>query len=203
MEIRLSSVGAPRSFARLFRMIYSLSLETALLLTGLVLIVVHLLALGTREKLRTELKTFPRSSFWGSVLIFAVTVWALWLISTIDLGEFSNWRMRLKVIVPVAGILAWRYVPEFLAVRALGMLVLLAAEPLLEAAWLRPETSRLLLVVLVYAWVSFALFWIGMPYTLRDQIDWLLRTPARWKYGCYAGVACGAVLLISRWTLHR
>jgi len=105
--------------------------------------------------------------------------------------------------VPVLGFLTWRYVPEFLAVRALGMLVLLAAEPLLEAAWLRPEMSRLLLVTLVYVWICFALFWIGMPYTLRDQIDWLLRTPARLKYACSAGIAYGAVLLISRWTLHR
>jgi hypothetical protein len=83
------------------------------------------------------------------------------------------------------------------------MLVLLAAEPLLEAAWLRPEVSRLLLVTLVYVWITFALFWIGMPYTLRDQIDWVLRVPARWKIGCFAGIAYGAALLISRWTLHR
>ena len=136
-------------------------------------------------------------------MIFAATVWSWWLVSTIDLGEFSNWRTRLEIIVPAAGVLAWLYVPEFLAVRALGMLVLLAAEPLLESAWLRPEMSRLLLVALVYVWVSFALFWIGTPYTLRDQIDWLLRTPARWKYACSGGIAYGAMLLISRWTLHR
>jgi len=184
-------------------MIYSLTLETALLLTGLALIAAHLIALGTAEKVQSELKTFPRSSFWGTILIFAATIWAWWLVKTIDLGEFSNWRMRLEVIVPVLGFLTWRYVPEILAVRALGMRVLLAAEPLLEAAWLRPEMSRLLLVTLVYVWICFALFWIGMPYTLRDQIDWLLRTPARLKYACSAGIAYGAVLLISRWTLHR
>ena len=43
-----------------------------------------------------------------------------------------------------------RFVDEFLAVRALGILCLLAAEPLLDAAFLRPETSRLLVTVLAY-----------------------------------------------------
>ena len=37
---------------------------------------------------------------------------------------------------------------------ALGMIALLAAEPILEAAFLRPETSRLLVVVLAYVWIE-------------------------------------------------
>ena len=28
-------------------------------------------------------------------------------------------------------------------------------------------------MTLVYVWIVFAMFWIGMPYTLRDQIAWL------------------------------
>ena len=183
-------------------MIYSLTLETALLLTGLALIAGHLLALGMAEKVQAELRAFPRSRFWGTVLIVAATLWSWWLVKTIDLGEFSNWRPRLIVIVPLAGIAAWLYVPEFLAVRALGMLTLLTAEPLLESAWMRPEMSKLWLVSLVYVWISFALFWIGTPYTLRDQIAWVTKSP-RWKLLCGAGLAYGAVLLISRWTLHR
>ena len=51
-----------------------------------------------------------------------------------------------------------------------GILCLLAAEPLLEAAFLRPETSRLLVTMLAYLMIVVGLFWVTMPYLLRDQI---------------------------------
>jgi hypothetical protein len=28
-------------------------------------------------------------------------------------------------------------------------------------------------VTLVYLWIIFGMFWVGMPYTLRDQISWI------------------------------
>ena len=65
----------------------------------------------------------------------------------------------LLVVILVATFLTFRYVDEFLAVRALGILLLLLAEPLIEAAFLRPEAGRLLLVALAYAWPSSA--WSG------------------------------------------
>ena len=80
------------------------------------------------------LRTLPRSKSAGLLLLVIVTVWS-WLLATyIDLGEFSNWRLRLQIFIPIAAFLTWQYVDEFLAARALGMIVLLAAEPLLEAA---------------------------------------------------------------------
>lgn len=177
-------------------MIYTLKLETALILTGLWLVVTHGLALLKGAAAREWLRQLPRSKGLGTALLIAATVWSWWLIATIDLGEFSNWRDRLKVIIPVAAVLTYLYADEFLAARSLGMLVLLAAEPLLEAAFLRPELTRLFLVTLVYVWIVFAMFWIGMPYTLRDQIAWLGASDRRWRGAAIAGVAYGVLLLI-------
>lgn len=184
-------------------MIYTLSLKIALLLVGLVLIVAHGLALLNREPVQAGMRAFPRSPAWGIVLLFVAAVWSWWLIKTIDLGEFSNWRSRLLLFIPIATLLTWRYVDEFLAVRALGMVSLLVAEPLLEAAWMRPEMGKLPLVILVYVWIGFALFWIGMPYTLRNQIEWVQRSPVRWRNACLAGILYGVALLTLSLTLHR
>ncbi|MEQ1861120.1 MAG: hypothetical protein ABMA13_14460 [Chthoniobacteraceae bacterium] len=185
-------------------MIYSLSLETALLLAGCILIVAHLAAFFQPEPVQGWLKAFPRSSFWGAVLIVAAGAWFWWLGMTMDLHEFSTWRPLLKFGVPVATFLTWRYVPEFLSVRALGMLVLLGAEAVLEAAWQRPELSRLWLVSLVYVWITAALFWVGMPYTLRDQIGWATANSRRWNLLALGGVAYGVLLVLIRvLTLHR
>ncbi len=93
-------------------------------------------------------------------------------------------------------ILAWLYVEEFLAARALGMLLLLAAEVLLESAALRSEPTRLLLVVLAYVWVLSGLFMVGMPYLLRDAVNLATASTRRWKLACFGGVAYGAALLV-------
>ena len=78
-------------------------------------------------------------------------------------------------------VLVLRFVEEFLAVRALGILCLLAAEPLLDSAFLRYETSRLLVTVFAYLLVVAGLFWVTMPYLLRDQINWSARSAFRWR----------------------
>lgn len=182
-------------------MIYPLKLETALVLTGLFLIALHALALWKAAAVQAWLREFPRAPGIGAVLLVVAAVWAWWLIKTIDLGEFTNWRQRLLIIIPVAAGLTWMYVEEFLAARALGMLALLAAEPLLEAAFLRPELGRLLLVTLAYAWIVFAMFWIGMPYTLRNQIAWVSASQKRWRAAAFAGLVYGALLLLVRVTL--
>jgi hypothetical protein len=85
---------------------------------------------------------------------------------------------------------------DFLAARALGTLALLAAEPLLESAFLRDEVIRLLLVTLVYLWIIFGMFWVGMPYTLRNQIGWVTATETRWRAAAFAGLAYGALLCV-------
>ncbi len=177
-------------------MIYSLTLETALYLTGLLVLVAHALALFKGRAAQAWLRALPRSKPLGLVLLTAAAAWFFWLVWTMDLGEFSNWRQRVLIATPVAWWLTWKYVDEFLAARALGMLVLLGAEPLLEAAFLRPELSRLFLVTLVYVCVAFALFWVGMPYTLRDQIDWITGAEKRWRAAVFAGMAYGALLLL-------
>jgi hypothetical protein len=177
-------------------MIYPLKLETVLVVTGLFLLVIHALALWKAAAVQAWLRAFPRSKPLGMLLLAVATVWAWLLIKHIDLGEFTNWRERLLVFIPVAAVLTGIYVQEFLSVRALGMVALLAAEPLLESAFLRPEMGRLFLVTLAYVWIVFALFWIGMPYTLRDQIGWVTADQKRWRAAAFAGLAYGALLLL-------
>jgi hypothetical protein len=176
-------------------MIYSLKLETALFIVGFLLFAAHALALFQPTLVQAWLRALPRSQPMGFALVTVAAVWFFWLVKNMDLGEFSDWRTRILYATPVAWLLACKYVDEFLAVRALGMLVLLAAEPLLEAAFFRPETSRLFLVTLVYAWIFLALFWVGMPFTLRDQIGWVTKDQKRWRAAAFAGLAYGVLLM--------
>ncbi|HEY0792176.1 MAG TPA: hypothetical protein VGD78_14020, partial [Chthoniobacterales bacterium] len=120
--------------------------------------------------------------------------------SNLDLGEFSGYRHLILMAVPVLTALTALFVQDLLTARALGILALLAAEPVLSAAFLHPAPARLLLVALAYAWIVAGMFWVGKPYLLRDQISWLTRTPQRYRIALLAGVVCGLVILACTFT---
>ncbi|MBE2203631.1 MAG: hypothetical protein IAE94_04785 [Chthoniobacterales bacterium] len=176
-------------------MIYQLNLQTTGLATGLLLLLSHVFALVRPDQTIQWAKAFPRSRGAAGVLLPIVAVWSFLLVRSIDLGEFSPLRNMILVAIVVGTVLSWIYVPEFLAVRTLGMLLLLAAEPLLESAVLRHEPSRLLLVVIAYVWVIAGLFFVGMPYLLRDGIQWVTASRTRLKIGALAGVVYGLALV--------
>jgi hypothetical protein len=178
-------------------MIYPhLDLRLVSLLAGLWLIASHVFALVCSKPLQKWLKTFPRSKGAGAALLVVDSVWALVMIATMDLGEFTYLRTVLLVVIVVATYLTFRYVEEFLAVRALGIFVLLLAEPLIEAAFLRPEVGRLLLVVLAYGFAVMGMIWVGLPYVLRDQIEWIRKSGAAWKGAAVAGIVYGGLLAV-------
>src|SRR5881275_2734868 len=159
-------------------MIYDLSLQAGGFITGILLSVPGLVKPGP---VQNWLKRFPRSGIAGVVLLTLTLVWSFWLLATMEMGEFSSFRRPLMVVLPIGYALVLYFVEEFLAVRALGILCLLAAEPLLEAAFFRYEASRLLVTVFSYLLIVFGLLWVMMPYLLRDQIDWIARSNIRWR----------------------
>ena len=178
-------------------MIYNFDLRTVGLVVGIGLVVTHLIAIIHAKEVKGWLRTFPRSKMMGMVLLGIATLWAFWLVATMDLGEFTSYRNFLMILVPAAGFLCLQFVDDFLSVRAFGLLLLLLAEPLLEVAFLRPEASRLLLVVLAYGWIITGMFWIGMPYLMRNHVEWLLKSHGRWMTACLGGVIYGAAVILS------
>ena len=173
---------------------YSVDLRTVGLGVGLLLLVGHGLALWRFSDCGKWLRGFPRSRTAGTILVALAGVWSFSLVWTMDLGEFASLRKIMLLAIAAGSFLAWRYVEEFLAVRALGMLALLAAEPVLEAAFLRPEATRLLVVVLAYVWIVLGLFWVGMPWVMRDQISWLTAKRGRLLAVIWGGIAYGAAI---------
>src|ERR1043166_2483051 len=175
-------------------MIYHLSLRIAGIIAGAFLILVSLPGL-LKPDLAGVAQRFPRSRVAGAILLTVDLAWSFWLVATMEMGECSAFRKPLLVALPIAYVLALRFLDEFLAVRALGILCLLAAEPLLDAAFLRYETSRLLVTVFAYLLIVAGLFWVAIPYLLRNQINWSARSAARWRCVHAVALIYGGIIL--------
>ncbi|MGI9088990.1 MAG: hypothetical protein ACR2HH_14815 [Chthoniobacterales bacterium] len=176
-------------------MIYHLSLHTVGLVTGLLLLLLGVAGLVAPDAVSKFARALPRSKGMGIALLSVAFVWSFWLLATMEMGEFSAFRRPLLIGLPIAFFLVLRFVDEFLSVRALGMLCLLAGEPLLEAAFLRYETSRLLVTVFAYLLIVLGLFWVTMPYLLRDQINWSTRSNGRLRALHLLALIYGAAIL--------
>lgn len=165
------------------------------IVVALALILSHGWALKNTAKTQAFLKAFPRTYSWGVILLTIDFLWSEFALVNMDMGEFFNMRDKFMMIVAGGYVAVLIYVKEFLAVRALGALLLLVAGPVLTAAFLQPQISRLLLPILAYVWIIVGMFFIGMPFLMRDWVNALISKPQRWNLAVYGGIAYGIVLL--------
>jgi len=176
-------------------MIYSFTLSSVALAVGFLLLLSHLPGLFAPAGTARLLRAFPRDLAAGIALVLAATVWAVWLALTIDLGEFSSLRVPITLVALVLGGLMLVFSREYLAVRGLSALLLLGANVLLDAAFLRDEPSKLVVVVLAYVWIIIALLFLFSPYRLRDAIVWATGNAGRIRFLSALGAVFGTVLI--------
>lgn len=180
-----------------------MSMQTAALIVGLLLLASHVWALLKAPALMDKLKAVPRSQNVGTVVLTICFIWAWVIASSLDLGDFQRLRWLGQFAVPVVFVAMLFWVNEYLGARSIGILLLLASCPVLDAAFLQPPASRVALSLICYVWITLGLFWVGMPYTMRDQIAWATRTPGRFKALALAGAVYGVVLLALSFTAYK
>jgi len=183
-----------------------LPLFTAGIVLAIWLIGVHAVMLAKPAQTQEFLRRFPRNQFLGQILLGIGLAWFWLLIApsgmgrlsalAMDLGEFNGAKGMLRLLVPAALVLVTISVRDFLAVRALGVVGLMAASPLLEAAFLKDPQSRLLVPIFAYAMLTASLFFVGMPYLFRDAVTWVTARPIRWTVVSGAGLVYGIAVLV-------
>jgi len=170
-----------------------MSLFLAILSVGIAFMAAGLVLVADTSALRAALKAFPRSRTASYVLFGGAAAWFLSRVAVLSEADFGQYRNALFIGFAIVAVLSFFYVAEFLAVRGLAALILLAAGPLLYAGY---GTYGIALVykVAVYLALSAAL-WLGaQPWRMRDAIAWMQRVPgrARWVGGLFA--AAGATV---------
>lgn len=190
-----------------------LPLFTTGLLLAIWLIASHAMMLVKPAAFQGFLKKFPRNDQLGQILLGIGLFWFWLLIApanfgklsalSMDLGEFNSAKGLLQILVPVTLILVCRSVRDFLAVRALGLLGLMVAAPLLGAAFLKDPESRLLVSIYAYAMLTISMFCVGMPFLFRDAVTWVTADQKRWTLCALAGLGYGVAVLVCAFAFWR
>jgi hypothetical protein len=111
-----------------------------------------------------------RSLMAGGILTALAGAWSVWLVSSMDLGEFSKLENTFITILVVGTILTILFVQDFLFVRALGMILLLGACILLDAAFPVEQPLKIVVVLLAYFWIVAGMVFVTSPYLLRELL---------------------------------
>lgn len=159
-----------------------MSLTVATLITGLLLLSLGFLFLVGNSAITAMFKSFPRSQTATVVFFGGGAAWFLYNVanmSNADLIGFST-PTPFVFIFGILAALSFFYLPEFLSVRGLSVIILVGAWPLLMSAYQRYELpQRLFLVSILYVAITLALYLAVSPFRLRDFFEWLYRTPGR------------------------
>lgn len=175
------------------------------LVLGVWLVAMHAIMLAKPEPVQRFLKRLPRDKQIGQILLAIGLLWFWLLVAppgkgvlhalSMDLGEFNPLKKYLRYLVPISIVAVSIAVKEFLAVRALGLLGLMAAAPLLDAAFLKDPQTRLLVPAFAFVLIIKSLYWVGMPYLFRDTVTWATASQKRWQMLSAAGLAYGLAII--------
>jgi len=153
---------------------------------------------------RAGLLAFPRSKWPGRILTALCILWIWWVVSHAALGRFEG----LKPLIPVAALLLFAavvyFLDELLSPRALGGLLLLIANPVLNGVRWADSAWRFVPVVVAYAWVLIGCAWMLHPWLFRKMTQRVTGSDANLRAMGWFKMLGGAVLLAAGlWQLRQ
>jgi hypothetical protein len=163
---------------------------------GAVIIVGRLPGVIAPEKFSAEARKFPRSVFWGRVLMAICALWAGIVMYHAATDDFAWAKPVIVIGVPIIYALVIQYADQFLAIRGVAALLLLIAKVTLNAADVSDSPLRLIVTVLAYLWVCAAVWMASAPHQVRDWINFMTKTAARCRATCSLGVMVGVFLVL-------
>lgn len=139
------------------------------------------------------LRSVRRSPLAGVVLggaAVALLGWHLWHLPEPDLAGFP--RLPVTLVFVGAGLAAFIWMPDLIAIRGLGALMLFLARACLDAGWMRLPDSLLCASVSYALLVIPGLWWAASPGAFGAHVDWILAAAGRRRA---AGILLGVLAL--------
>ena len=148
-----------------------------------------------REQALDFTKGFPRNDNAGYFTIIAAMVWFLLILKGESMSDFERYRLHFNVFILATGIGACVYLKDYLAVRGSSVLMILLAKLIVDTARWHESDWRLVLVTMAYIMVVKGMWFTASPWRMRDLIEYVTGTEARFQKVCIARMVFGALLL--------
>ncbi len=146
------------------------------------------------------LERFPRNAALGRLFSAIALLASAAIVRGAELGRFAPVKPWLYPAAAAVWVGVVTLMSELLAARALGGLLLLAAQPLLLAARWHPSAAGRFASAFAYVWVVAGLIGVAAPWHFRRAAAALTRAPARLRAAGAGAVLLGAVFLALGWT---
>ncbi|MGC4071451.1 MAG: hypothetical protein QM760_02815 [Nibricoccus sp.] len=173
------------------------------MLPGLFLIALGALLMISNSAIVSMFKAMPRSQVAAVVFFGGGAAWFLYVLSGLSEADLILVQSPKPLMIGFGALalLAFFYLPDFLAVRGLSVLMLLAGTPLLTAAFGEYHLKqRLFMVTAVYIGLALAIYLGAVPYRLRDFFQWLFARPGRSRALGGGLLGYGALLAVVAFT---
>ena len=145
---------------------------------------------------------FLRSKSAAYVLVGIAGAWFLWILYNLTEADFGQYKYILMAVFGGAGILSFKYLPDFLSVRGLSVLMLLALREFVDSAYMLDEPCKAVFVSYCYALVVVFIYFGCLPYRLRDFFEFLYAKPIRVKILSTFFVISAAALFLTASTYN-
>jgi hypothetical protein len=129
-------------------------------------------------------------------------LWVAWIVNNASLGRFDAFKPGLYLLTPFCFFLVIRFVDELLGARALGGLLLLMANPVLNAARWMDTDWRFVMTVLAYVWAILGMALTLSPYLWRRWTTPLLATDVRARAVGVLHIVSGFGFLLLAWKVY-
>ncbi len=163
-------------------------------LLALVYLLAGLPFLFPGEKSRKFVADFLRGRRWALFLTLTATAWFVYILSQLGEADFGDYKLWLILLFGGAGLLSIKFLDDFLSVRALCVILLLACRAFIDSAFMQEPEARKIMVAGAYFLVVACMYFGCLPYRARDLSEWLYANPNRARvFGAIAaifGIVC-------------
>lgn len=172
-----------------------MSLSLIALVLGVAVLVSHLFALARPAATTAWLRGFPRNVPVGVVLMLIGTAWFEWNLNNENLDDIAKFKPAMQAAFAILGVASCFFVKDFLSVRGLCVVMLMAAWLVCDVARWHPSPFRIAMTAWAYVWALAGLWWSVQPWRARDAINWVVGSPGRFKLAAIAGVVWGGFVI--------
>jgi len=180
-----------------------LKLSTLSVILGLIVALPSLFGFFKPKAFADAARKFPRYTPAGYVLMLLATVWFLYYVSLETVSDFASLKKIFFIVFGGVGIGACFFLKDFLPVRGLAVIYLLAAKLMVDTArWIDTEW-RLVIATWAYALILAGMWFTVSPWRLRDILNWSCATESRTRLINGVRAAFGVFVIVLGLTVFK